>query len=211
MLDAVIIYFSLTWNVHQPCLLCHYVVHNVGQSHAIFARQNLFVVSFLKICVIPTEIRPKYQLDAVLFYKNRWTQRITLNKDSTSCNLNNDNSNVIKSTKMTWNQNTEQTENTACTDKRITSFPKKPVENADLRKPVLNKIMTTRGYLKNLLWVSVRGIFFELFMQHCLVSVNTKIMALVAFSHILFTFWIMLCCFAMDKILNRPPKVISKI
>ena len=33
--------------------------------------------------------------------------------------------------------------NTESTERQKTSFPKETVENADLHKPVLNKIMTT--------------------------------------------------------------------
>ena len=33
--------------------------------------------------------------------------------------------------------------NTESTERRKTSFPKETVENADLHKPVLNKIVTT--------------------------------------------------------------------
>ena len=41
-------------------------------------------------------------------------------------------------------QNIEQIENTKNTESRLTSSPKNQVENADLFKPVLNKIMATR-------------------------------------------------------------------
>ena len=47
-------------------------------------------------------------------------------------------------------QNTEQTENTYSTERRKTSFPKEKVGNADLHKPILNKIKTIRDYFKNL-------------------------------------------------------------
>ena len=39
---------------------------------------------------------------------------------------------------------TEQTENTKCAERQKTSFPKESVENADLYKSVLNKIIITR-------------------------------------------------------------------
>ena len=39
---------------------------------------------------------------------------------------------------------TEQTENTKCAERKKTSFPKESVENADLYKSVLNKIIITR-------------------------------------------------------------------
>ena len=38
---------------------------------------------------------------------------------------------------------TEQAENTKSPERQKTSFPKESVENADLYKPVSNKIMTT--------------------------------------------------------------------
>ena len=39
--------------------------------------------------------------------------------------------------------NSEQVENTKRAERKKTSFPKEQVENTDLYKPVLNKIMTT--------------------------------------------------------------------
>ena len=39
---------------------------------------------------------------------------------------------------------TEQIENTKCAERKKTSFPKESVENADLYKSVLNKIIITR-------------------------------------------------------------------
>ena len=38
--------------------------------------------------------------------------------------------------------NSEQTENTKSIEDQKTSFPKEKVENTDLYKPVLNKVMT---------------------------------------------------------------------
>ena len=38
---------------------------------------------------------------------------------------------------------TEQGENTECSERQKTSFPKESVENVDPYQPVLNKIMTT--------------------------------------------------------------------
>ena len=54
------------------------------------------------------------------------------------CYVNNDHGNVIKFMKITSNLH-----NTKSVEPPKTSFPKKSVENADLYKPVLNKIMTT--------------------------------------------------------------------
>ena len=52
--------------------------------------------------------------------------------------INSDYANVVKFTKVTSNL----TQDRKCR-KTKTSFPKKLVENADLKKPVLNKTMTT--------------------------------------------------------------------
>ena len=38
--------------------------------------------------------------------------------------------------------NSEQAENTKCAERQKTNFPKEKVDNTDLYKPVLNKIMT---------------------------------------------------------------------
>ena len=45
---------------------------------------------------------------------------------------------------MTSNQMTKYIKNTENMKRRKTSFPKEYVKNADLNKPVLNKIMTTQ-------------------------------------------------------------------
>ena len=45
---------------------------------------------------------------------------------------------------MSWFKNLTQRKITESTERRKTSFRKEIVENADLHKPVLNKIMTTQ-------------------------------------------------------------------
>ena len=42
--------------------------------------------------------------------------------------------------------NLDQTENTKSTERQKTSLPKEQIENTDLYKPVLTKIMTTQEY-----------------------------------------------------------------
>ena len=45
--------------------------------------------------------------------------------------------------KVTSSSTPEQTENTVSAERQKTSFPEESVQNANLYKPVLNKIMTT--------------------------------------------------------------------
>ena len=45
---------------------------------------------------------------------------------------------------MKSTSNSEQAGNTKSAERQKTSFPKEQVENTDLYKPVLNKIMTTQ-------------------------------------------------------------------
>ena len=57
--------------------------------------------------------------------------------------INNDCTNDRKYMKITLNSTQKRQKNTKSAGRQKTSFPKEKVENADLYKPVLNKIMST--------------------------------------------------------------------
>ena len=86
----------------------------------------------------------------------------------------------MSQTFMKITSNSEQAENTKSTERQKKSFPKEQVENTDLYKPVLNKIMTTQEQCVKHMLQLLRGFKGTCFCDHKkvgqqILSKNTRI------------------------------------
>ena len=90
---------------------------------------HVFIKSFLQMCLYSNAY------ETISLFRNTWEEK---HRVPDTCYINNDRANVI--TFMYVSSNWHDAKNAEI---QTTSFSKESVENADLYKPVLNKIMTT--------------------------------------------------------------------